>query len=107
MFHEANSRLKLAPEMKGASVTSLPVFLIAGPQGSGKTNAMVHSGLDPELLAGQVYQGAEVSPTSTLNIWLARQVVFIEIPASLATNADALKAIIRHLAPRSIGPALS
>jgi type VI secretion system protein ImpL len=107
VFREANNCLKLAKKMKGASVASLPAFLIVGPQGAGKTNVMVHSGLDPELLAGQVYQGAEVRPTATLNIWLARQVVFIEIPASFATDANALKAIVKHLMPRGIGPAFS
>jgi type VI secretion system protein ImpL len=106
VFQEANNRLRFAPRMKGASVASLPVFLIVGPHGAGKTNVMVHSGLDPELLAGQVYQGAEITPTATLNIWLVRQVIFIEIPASLATDANTLKAIIKHLAPRGIGLAL-
>jgi type VI secretion system protein ImpL len=106
LFHEANNRLKLAPKMKGASVASLPAFLIVGPPGAGKTSVMLYSGLEPELLAGQVYQGAEVCPTAALNIWLARQAIFIEIPAPFATNADVLKAIIKHLKPGGIGVAL-
>jgi type VI secretion system protein ImpL len=107
LFREANNRLKLAPKMKGASVASLPAFLIVGPQGAGKTSVMAHSGLDPELLAGQVYQGTETAPTATLNIWLARQqVIFIEVSTSFATDANALKAILRRLTPSGIGPAL-
>ncbi|MDR3719922.1 MAG: ImcF-related family protein [Bryobacteraceae bacterium] len=106
LFHEANHRLKLAPKMKGASVASLPAFLLAGPPGAGKTSVMMYSGLEPELLAGQVYQGAEVCPTATLNIWLAHQAIFIEIPAPFATNADVLKVIVKHLKPSGIGAAL-
>ncbi len=92
--------------MKGASAANLPAFLIVGPPGSGKTSVMLHSGLEPELLAGQVYQGARVAPTATLNIWLARQVVFIEISAPFATDVNALKAIVKQLKPRGIGQAL-
>ena len=106
LFHEANHRLKLAPKMKGTSVASLPAFLIAGPPGAGKTSVMMYSGLEPELLAGQVYQGAEVCPTATLNIWLARQAIFIEIPGPFATNADVMRAIVKHLKPGGIGAAL-
>ena len=36
-----------------------PVYLLMGESGSAKTSVMIHSGLDPELLAGQVYQDAE------------------------------------------------
>ena len=52
LFREAESRLRLSPRMKNASLSSLPAFFIVGPEKSGKTSVVLHSGLDPELLAG-------------------------------------------------------
>jgi type VI secretion system protein ImpL len=99
LFHDAKNKLKLSPRMKGESFSALPVILVVGPAGSGMTTAILRSGLDPELLAGQVYQGSNVSTTRTLNIWLARQTIFIEISAAVASDAIAVKAIFKHLTP--------
>src|ERR1035438_285948 len=84
VLQTANARLKVSQKMKGASLSSLPAFLVIGPRGAGKTSAVLKSGLDPELLAGQVHQGVDIVPT-TLNVWLARQVLFIEVSQALAT----------------------
>jgi type VI secretion system protein ImpL len=107
IFRDAESRLKLSPAMKGASLSRLPVFLVAGPSGAGKTSAVEHSGLNPELLAGQVYQGSAVLPTRDLNIWLAGGAIFIEIAQSIAGDEGALKAVFKHLTPSGITAAFN
>ena len=99
LFREADSRLRLSPRMKRASLSSLPVFFVVGPDKSGKTSVVLHSGLDPELLAGQVYQGNEMVPTKTLNIWLARQALIVEISASLAGDPSAIRDVLKYLMP--------
>jgi type VI secretion system protein ImpL len=98
IFRAANARLAVSQKMKGASLSSLPAFLVIGPKGVGKTSAVLQSGLDPELLAGQVHQGVDIVPT-TLNVWLARQVLFIEVSQSLATDPQAFQTILKYLRP--------
>ena len=39
---------------------------------------MLHSGLEPELLAGQVYQNGNVAPTTSANVWFSRGSLFLE-----------------------------
>lgn len=102
LFRDAENRLKLSPKTKGSSLSTLPVFLVIGPTGTGKTSVILHSGLDPELLAGQVYQGSEVLPTSGLNIWLARQTIFIEVSEGVASEESTMKAVFQHLRPNRI-----
>ena len=99
LFRDAANRLKGSPALKGSSFAILPVFLVAGPRGAGKTSAVEHCGLSPELLAGQVYQGSSVLPTRDLNIWLAGGAVFIELADSIALDETALKTVLKHLAP--------
>jgi type VI secretion system protein ImpL len=98
-FRDAENRLKGSPALKGVSLATLPIFLVAGPRGVGKTSAVEHCGLSPELLAGQVHQGSLVLPTRDLNIWLAGGAVFIELAEAIALEEVALKAVVKHLAP--------
>ena len=48
---------------------ALPVLLVVGPEASTKTTTVVRSGLDPELLAGDVFRGETVAPTTGVNLW--------------------------------------
>jgi type VI secretion system protein ImpL len=99
LFLEAANRLKLSPTMRGATLQSLPAILVLGPEKAGKTSLMLHSGIEPELLAGHVFQGSEVIPTKAPNIWLARGALWIEVPAAMAANAAALASIAGHITP--------
>src|SRR5579863_8182793 len=47
----------LGPE---ARFRTLPVFFLTGPPGAAKTSTVLQSGLEPELLAGNVYQEGAV-----------------------------------------------
>ena len=63
LVHAAESKLVNARLPEGSKVGNLPVYLLMGNSASTKTSVMVHSGLDPELLAGQVYQNLDIVPT--------------------------------------------
>jgi type VI secretion system protein ImpL len=102
LFRDAENKLKLSARMKGSSVSTLPVFLVVGPRGTGKTSIVLHAGVDPELLAGQVYQGSDVLPTRGLNIWLARGTIFIEVSAATASEESTVKAVFKHMMPGAI-----
>ena len=92
LIGEANTRLaqspKLASRRVSTTVTGLPLLLLAGDAGAGKTATFLNAGLDPELLAGQVFRDSEVLPTRIANLWYASDVVFVE-PSGALYSGDA------------------
>lgn len=100
LLNEAEERLRSSNLGKGARFASLPALFVIGAGGSTKTSAIVRSGLDPELLAGQVYQeGNVVAPTRFVNAWFARQWVFIEAGAAALADASQWTKLIRRMRP--------
>ena len=81
LLAEANLALNKAPEfaaMRGeASFSKLPLYLIIGPEGAGKTSTLINSGMEPQLLAGQGV--SPVASTRLCNLWLAKGAIFAEI----------------------------
>src|SRR6185312_12414264 len=53
LLAEANAALAKAPAFAGskAPLSTLPLYLIIGPEGSGKTSTFINSGIEPQLLA--------------------------------------------------------
>ena len=102
LLRDAERILRDSVKMKGASLSTLPAFLVIGPAGSGKTSFVERSGMDRKLLAGQVYSDGAVTPTKHLNIWLAAQSVFIEVSGQSALDPVSMEAILRQLTPRGV-----
>ncbi|MGC8793263.1 MAG: ImcF-related family protein [Bryobacteraceae bacterium] len=101
LIREAERRLAAA-RGRSVSVENLPVVLLVGEAGSAKTSSMVHSGLDPELLAGQVYQETAIVPTRAVNIWLAGQTLFIEAGGKLLADVPRWHRLLRRLSPAGL-----
>ncbi|HML16319.1 MAG TPA: ImcF-related family protein [Bryobacteraceae bacterium] len=100
LLNEAEERLRSSNLGRGARFASLPALFVIGPKGSTKTTTVVQSGLDPELLAGQVYQeGNVVSPTRFVNAWFARQWIFVEAGAAAMADANQWVKLIRRMRP--------
>jgi len=82
LIAEANDRLSKSPLLANSavqpSVTALPLFLLLGAEGSGKTSMFLASDLLPELLAGEAYRESVVVPTRVLNLWFAGGCVVAE-----------------------------
>src|SRR5262249_54914345 len=82
LIAEANTALAKAPAYAAkrtpAPLYALPWYLLVGPEGSGKTNTFLNSGIEPQLLAGQVSTGP-VNSTRICNLWLAKDAIFAEI----------------------------
>lgn len=99
LFHEAQAKLGAATVAKGARIGDVPAFVLIGDSGSTKTTVMLHCGLEPELLSGQVYNNGEVVPTRVANLWFGHGAVFVEaggaLPAPLWTR------LAKRLQPRS------
>ena len=79
LLNQADRKLKAAKITGGASLRTVPIVFLLGEPNSAKTSTMLHSGLDPELLAGVVYRETETVQTNTLNLWFARGTVFLEL----------------------------
>jgi type VI secretion system protein ImpL len=87
-------------------VASLPVVLVMGPSGGGKTSTVVHSGIDPELLSGEVERAGAVVPTGTVNVWYGRDTVFLEAGGAMLDDGPRWARLVRHLQPTRLAAAL-
>ena len=103
LLGEAEAKLGSSRLVPGASFGSLPVIFLAGPAGGTKTSAMVNSGLDPELLAGQIFQDTAVIPTRSANVWFAHKSVFVEASGRLLADPPAWTRLIRRMQARRLG----
>ncbi len=100
LVREAENRLAAGKLEHGARIANLPVFVLIGDSGASKTSVVLHSGLEPELLAGQVYQDNNVVPTRTANLWFSRRTVFLEAGGKLTSDAPKWQRLVRKLQPR-------
>ena len=108
LLAEANNRLAKSPKLASrrvkTTVTRLPLFLLGGTEGSGKTATFLKSGLEPELLAGQVFRDTNIVPTRLANLWFAGDSLFAEISGGLFSgDAGRWAAVLSRLQGRSAG----
>lgn len=106
LVREAVRRLKTSTLGRGAKLGSLPLVLLLGDSGSTKTTTIIHSALDPELLAGQVYRDNDVLPTHAANIWYTRQAIFVDPAGAVMGQADRWKRLVRLVQPGRFSSAL-
>jgi type VI secretion system protein ImpL len=106
LAHEAEARLQASELGRSASLRKLPLILVVGLPGSGKTTTVLDSGLDPELLAGEVTQAGALVPTRSVNFWFARKMLFVEAGGPLAAAADRWVRLVRRLVPARLMPVL-
>ncbi len=84
---------------RGTKLPSLPVIFLLGDSGAGKTCVATQSGLEPELLSGQVYQDGNIAPTRLANLWFARKAVFVEMGGKTLGDANLWTQLLHRLAP--------
>ena len=101
LIHQAEAKLSAAKLEVGGKVANLPVYIVMGEPGSTKTSVMLHSGLEPELLAGQTNVAGNVAPTRTANFWFSRRSIFAEAGGALPTDAGRWKSFVKRLQPRA------
>jgi len=102
LVREASTKVASARLAAGAQLYSLPTVFLLGETGGGKTSAMDQSGLDAELLAGQVFQESSIVPTRVANIWFARKTVFVEAGGPLMDDAGSWVRLVKHFIPGSL-----
>jgi type VI secretion system protein ImpL len=84
----------------------LPLILVLGPTGSTKSSVITHSGLDAELLSGEVFRADAVVPTEAMNLWYAQGTVIVEAGGRLLEDAPRWQRLVRHLQPNRLAAAL-
>jgi type VI secretion system protein ImpL len=105
LVRDAVRKLKSSSMARGASLRNLPLIFIVGDAGSAKTTTVIHSALDPELLAGHVYQDNTVVPTRVANFWYTRQAVFVDGGGGLFSQPDLWKRLIKLVQPGRVASA--
>lgn len=102
LVRDAESKVASARLGHGAKLSSLRVIFVLGDAGSGKTTAVLHSGLDPELLAGHVFQEGVVVPTPVANFWFARKSVLVEAGPGLLSEPRLWTRLVQRVTPRGL-----
>jgi type VI secretion system protein ImpL len=106
LVHEAVRRLKSSTLGRGAKLGNLPLVFLLGDSGSTKTTTIIHSALDPELLAGHVYQDNHIVATRVANIWYTRQAIFVDPAGSLLAESGRWRRLVKLVQPGRISHAM-
>jgi type VI secretion system protein ImpL len=106
-FRAAQSKLKSSTTVQNRRLAELPIVLVVGDVSSCKTSVVAHSGLEPELLAGQAYEDNAIVPTRSLNLWFARNVAFVETGGKLQNDKHLWSALLRRLQTTRVRALLS
>ena len=101
-FDSAKSRLHDSRAAGGLGLNRLPMVVVLGPQGSAKTTTIVQSGLDPDLLAGEVFRGSTIAPTGAANLWYTDRTVFVEMGGSRADERTGWNRLLRGIQPQRL-----
>jgi type VI secretion system protein ImpL len=100
ILREAEDRVASSAELpRGTRLASLPVMFLVGDSGAGKTCVAIQSGLEPELLSGQIYQEGSVAPTLLANLWFAHKTVFVEMGGKTLADPALWSRLLYRLAP--------
>lgn len=96
LARDAEARLAGARVPQGSRLANFPLIFVIGEGGSAKTSTVVNSALDPELLAGQVFQDNAIAPTRVANFWFTRNTIFVEPGGKLLGDKALWTRLIRR-----------
>jgi type VI secretion system protein ImpL len=106
LVREAIRRLRQSTLGRGTDLSSLPIVFVLGDSGATKTTVVIHSALDPELLAGQVYRDNDVLPTSAANLWYTRQAIFVDPAGAMMGQRERWRRLVKLLQPARFSTAM-
>jgi type VI secretion system protein ImpL len=105
LLRDADARVKQSGRAK--SLAAMPLIYVIGDENSAKTQTVLQSGLDPELLAGNVYRDGLIVPTQLANLWLAGNYVLAEAGGALLRQPPLWMRMIRATMPARLGSVFS
>jgi type VI secretion system protein ImpL len=103
----AEKKLATAKVAPSGALGKLPVVLMLGTPGSTKTSSVVRSGLDVELLTGDVFRDDAVVTTRGVNLWFGRNTLFVEAGRDITDDASRWRWFLHRLQPARLRGALS
>ncbi len=106
LLRDAEKRLAAAQRTGPRSLETLPLLYVLGETNSAKTTAVLKSGFDPELLAGQVYRDQDVIATPIINLWYTQSSVFVEAGDAVRKSPALWNRVIRKTRPKAIRSAM-
>lgn len=106
LLRDAEKRLASAQRTGPKSLDSLPLLYLLGAANSAKTTAVLKSGLDPELLAGQIYRDQDVMATPVVNLWFTQQCVIVEAGDAVRKSPALWQKLIRRTRPKAYRSAM-
>ncbi len=96
----ARARLSAARGVRSRGFGTLPLVVVLGPPGGAKTTTVVHSGIEADLLAGDVFQGDRtIGPTSSVNLWYSQGIVLVEAGGRFGMEPARWSQLIKRLRP--------
>ena len=101
LLRDASSRLAASQRSGAKTLDSLPLIYMLGDANSAKTTTVLKSGLDPELLAGQVYRDKDILPTPVVNLWYTKQAVIVEAGEALRQDARLWSQLVKRTRPKA------
>jgi len=107
LIRDANQKLKQAARGSAKSLAQMPVIYVIGDENAAKTQTVLQSGIDPELIAGQIYRDQNLMPTQLVNIWYTGSAAFVEAGGKLLRDSALWQRLVRLTQPGKIGAALS
>jgi type VI secretion system protein ImpL len=99
LVKDVDSKLALSKNAQGAKISNLPLVFVLGDSGAAKTTSILHSGIEPELVTGHVYQDNNVVPTRFANIFLARQTLFLDAAGGFMNDPARWQKLARRFSP--------
>lgn len=103
LLRDADARVRQANRAGVKSLSALPLIYVVGDENSAKTQTVLQSGLDPELLAGNVYRDGIVAPTQLANVWLAGSFVLVEAGGALLRQPPLWLRLVKATMPARLG----
>ena len=107
LLRDADARIHQANRAGAKSLASLPLIYVIGDENSAKTQTVLQSGLDPELIAGNVYRDGAVVPTQLANLWLAGNCVLVEAGGALLRQPPLWLRLVKATLPARLGSVFS
>jgi type VI secretion system protein ImpL len=103
LLRDADARIRQAGRAGAKSLAALPLIYVVGDENSAKTQTVLQSGLDPELLAGNVYRDGVIVPTQLANVWLAGNYVLVEAGGALLRQPPLWVRLLKATIPARLG----
>ena len=107
IMNAAKARLVSAKGKAAAQFGRMPLILVTGPSGAAKTTVITRSGVEAELLSGEVYRGETVLPTSEINVWFAHNNLIVEAGGGITEDEARWRRLLRLVQPSRAAAVLS